>query len=66
MENTIIIETICPLCRKHSFVEVNEENYFMWAAGALAQDVFPYLSANERELLISGMCADCWKSMWGE
>lgn len=30
------------------------------------QDIFPYLSANDRELLISGVCGECFDKMFGE
>ena len=29
------------------------------------QDVLGYLSAGERELLISGTCNNCWRNMFG-
>ena len=32
--------------------------------GALVQDVFSYLNANQRELIISGTCDQCWRALW--
>lgn len=29
------------------------------------QDIFPYLNEEERELLISQICPNCWKEMFG-
>jgi len=60
----VTIVTQCPLCGCANFVEVNEADYFDWNDGAHAQDAFPYLSANEREMLISGICPTCWNSMF--
>lgn len=57
-ETTII--TRCPICDHANFIEVNEADYWDWQDGALAQDAFPYLSADEREMLISGICPTCW------
>ena len=56
----VTIITACPFCGHANEVEVNEEDYWDWQDGALVQDAFPYLSADEREMLISGICPKCW------
>lgn len=61
----VCVVTRCPFCGKVHEVEVNEMDYLDWQDGALIQDVMPYLSANERELLISGIDDDCWGKMFG-
>lgn len=61
----VSVITVCPFCGKSNDVLVNENDYYDWKNGKLAQDAFPYLSADEREMLISGICPDCWNSMWG-
>ncbi len=61
----VTVETICPVCGKLSWVVVEESDLFAWQNGALVQDAFPYLSAEERELFISGICSDCWDRMFG-
>lgn len=58
------IITRCPFCGHAHEVEVNEMDYWDWEDGMCAQDAFPYLSADEREMLISGICPDCWDSMF--
>ena len=58
------IMTACPFCGHAHGVFVNEADYWDWQDGALAQDAFPYLSANEREMLISGICPTCWDKMF--
>lgn len=56
------ILTVCPICGHAHEIAVNEEDYFAWSFdGVYAQDAFPYLSANEREMLISGVCPECWE-----
>ncbi len=55
----------CPFCGHAHEIEVNEADYWDWQDGALAQDAFPYLSADERELLISGIDSECWNKMFG-
>ena len=62
----ISIEIRCPMCRQFHYVEVNEHDFYAWQSGELVQNAFPYLSAEEREMLISGICPDCWESMFGE
>lgn len=62
---TIEIETRCPICGERHYVEVFEKDFIAWRNGTLIQDAFPYLSANERELLISGTCAECFSIFFG-
>lgn len=63
-ETTIV--THCPFCRHANFIEVNDVDYWAWQNGALVQDAFPYLSAEEREALISGTCHTCWNYVFRE
>lgn len=62
-ETTIV--TTCPFCGHTNFIEVNESDYFDWDDGALIQNAFPYLSADEREMLKTGICPTCWEKMFG-
>ena len=59
------VVTYCPFCHKAHEVAVNEMDYLDWQDGKLAQDAFPYLSASDREMLITGICEDCWNGMFG-
>ena len=34
--------------------------------GEFAQDCFPYLTAGQRELMISNTCDDCWNKFFPE
>lgn len=60
------ILTTCPICGKVNEVNVKFEDYLRWQGGDLIQDAFPYLNANDRELLLSGICSKCWDKMYGE
>ena len=62
----ITIVTACPCCGGANYTDVNEADYWGWKDGALVQDAFPYLSANEREALISGICPWCWEATFGK
>ena len=61
----VCVVTRCPFCGRDNEIEVNENDYFDWQDGVLAQVAFPYLSANEREALISGTCPTCWEKIFG-
>ncbi len=60
------ILTTCPICGKVNEVNVKFEDYLRWQDGELVQNAFPYLNANDRELLLSGICSKCWDKMYGE
>lgn len=59
----VCVVTRCPFCGRGNEVEVNEMDYLDWQDGKLAQVAFPYLSVDEREKLISGICPTCWDRM---
>ena len=56
----------CRMCRKVHTLMVGVEDYLMFDSPNRPhiQDIFPYLTAGERELLISGTCDECWKKMF--
>jgi hypothetical protein len=58
------IYTTCPFCGKDHFITVSFEDYEKWQAGELIQNAFPYLSADEREMLKTGICPSCWDKMF--
>jgi len=60
------IECTCPLCGKTVNIYVKTVNYKAWCFGAQAQTAFPYLSASAREMLISGICPECYQEMFGD
>lgn len=54
------ISIACVFCKKYHIIKVSEKGYKKWKAGELIQRALPKLSADERELLISGTCQECW------
>ena len=54
----------CPMCGKLHTVDVNDIDFQRWQAGVSIQNAFPYLSADEREILMTGTCSKCWNSMF--
>ena len=47
-------------------ITVEQADMSRYLFGTLIQDAFPYLSAAEREVCISGMDAEDWKEMCSE
>ena len=39
---------------------ITEEQYARWKRGALVQDVFPGLTPDQREFILSGITAEEW------
>ena len=60
------VEIVCPFCGAIHSIVVNEDDFNYFQNDVLVQDAFPYLTATEREELISGMCPDCQRKIFGE
>ena len=43
---------------------VFDDCYVSWSEGALIQDAFPMLNADEREFLMTGMTTADWNRVW--
>lgn len=64
-ERNKTIKVTCFKCKKEYTINVTEDDYLNWKEGGmLVQDAFPYLSANERELLMSRICGTCFDKMF--
>ena len=63
---TFQVKVCCKRCCVDHVVLVNYNDYFDWATGkGLIQNMLPYLSADEREILISEICGPCFDKMFG-
>jgi hypothetical protein len=62
----IQIDTICPECHKKTTLSVIEDEYKSWKQGTLIQNAFPNLTPEERELLMTGICNNCWETMFDD
>ena len=65
-KNKEITVAMCRVCGTNIELLVDPLDFEAWQEGKYIQDAMPYLSAGERELLISGTCDDCWGKMFGE
>jgi hypothetical protein len=59
-------QVICSHCGIVYDLLINPEDLILWQAGTLIQECMDYLTAAERELLISQTCDNCWKNLFGE
>lgn len=52
----------CILCGQSTVMEVSEDAFYRWRNpnGLNIQDAFPFLNADERELLKTGTHPACW------
>lgn len=69
-----VIRVSCPFCGQKTYVHFSNEDWEKYEKYFLGMDrserpaiqtIFPDMPADERELLISGMCKDCQKGIFG-
>ena len=57
---------VCNFCGARLTVEADEERFARLDAGEHIQDVFPELSAGNREIMISGICGECFDKIFAD
>lgn len=57
---TIDIKTTCPMCGKNTVITVTKTQYERYQNGELIQNCFPEMKPEIREMLITGICPECW------
>ena len=66
-ERTEVISVKCELCGREYILRVRPQDMVEFCLPRnerrLIQDIFPYLTCDERELLITGFCDDCYKEI---
>ena len=60
------VPSTCPICYHTDYIEVVVEDYDRWTNGELIQKAMPYLSPDQREQLMTGICPCCWTKSFGE
>lgn len=63
--NMITVEKMCRECQKNVKLQVHKQDFIAYQNGAFVQNAFPYLSDGDRELLVSGICSNCFDEMFG-
>lgn len=62
--NTLRLDGPCIHCQRPQSVTVPAAALIEFGQGGFAQNCFPNLSADDREFLISGICSECWNTMF--
>jgi len=52
----------CPFCHEVSVLSLRPVDVARWESGELISTVWPDMSADDRELIITGTCDDCWNT----
>ena len=61
-ETAVVSE--CKKCAKTETVLVKKADLIAWKKGKYIQDAMPYIAVDERELLFSGICGECFDNMF--
>lgn len=65
MFNSVETVTVsCRHCERRFDLTVSTAGLIAWQNGMLIQNALPELTADERELLISRTCGECWDKMF--
>ena len=67
MSDTILVKSRpCTVCGEYEVWSLDRQAVERWQAGENIQNVFPDMSAGEREVLISGTHPACWDKLFSE
>ena len=61
---TTLLSPTCSKCGSQESFLVETEDLHAWRDGAYIQDALHYLTADQREMLISETCGDCWEELF--
>ena len=62
----VTVNAQCRLCGECQKISFNADDWQRWQEGELIQAAMPYLSAGDREMLISETCDTCFDAMFPE
>lgn len=65
-ERNLELHIECFICHRIVVLKVREEDYnrYLSPNRPNVQDIFPYLTPAEREMLLSQTCNVCWQEMF--
>ncbi len=69
MENRELDFTVtktCIECKKNYDISLNKEDYNRFLKGEHIQHAMPYISEDNRELLLSGICGKCFDIIFAD
>lgn len=59
-------EVECRICYNKTLFTLESEGLLRWKNGEKIQNIFPMISPNNRELLISQTCGECFDKLFAE
>lgn len=60
-----IVEKMCSHCGQINRIAMTHEQYIKYTeCSELVQNIFPELSPQKREILITGICPQCWEKIF--
>lgn len=63
--NNVYVDVKCPQCGKIHTLEMTKEQYSQYKSGeGYIQDIFSDWDPSIREMLISGICPNCWNKIF--
>jgi hypothetical protein len=62
----VTIEVACTCCNQTKTLQVSKRGYDRWVKGELIQNAIPEVPFNDREILISQTCSDCFDRLFAE
>lgn len=64
--NLIIVEVTCHHCNQSHYVEMSKSQYKRVVNGKEnLLDILPNVDPEDREILVSGTCGNCWDMLLG-
>jgi len=63
-DEKMVVVFDCGRCFETQHITVGAADLRNWEQGELIQNAMPYLSADEREIMISGICGTCFDNMF--
>ena len=65
MNTDFVAPVTCRICNQTYDIHCNKTDYDKWKSGeGYVQDVLSYLSADQREMLISATCGKCFDELF--
>lgn len=62
---SFVVDIQCNMCRKFYTIILNRQDILEWSSGVgPIEEILDYLSADDRELLISQTCGSCFDSLF--
>ena len=65
ISDAVTVVVGCIKCAEPQHITVGQADLDTWQSGTNIQNAMPYLSADDREILISGICGECFDKIYG-